>query len=465
MKKGPKQLIRFFSNLSLRWKIYLSLTAIVLPVFILTYVIEIRMTRPLLEEEIRQIGISVCKSLATDLTAYRLLDKPDEVEAKLVEMAWLQPSIARIDVVKKSGSELKVIASNLVEDPSLDLSDIITGTKSDERPRATYVKENDRKFWEIIYPIKENKKIVAYIRAEASVSLASQVENAFSKVIILGALLAIALLVLILSYYLRRMIENERMLRKAEFENVELSTQLHEVQRQLFINEKLAVMGQLTASFAHEIGTPLNSLSGHLQLLREDLESESQKNRVEIINSQVSRIEGIVKDFLASTHKPAQQKKLVQVSDVIERIVKLVTPRAKAIGTDVQIKISPKVEPLRVVPTDLEQVLLNLTNNALDALEQSNKRHRTLEFKASDPKENTKSILIEVSDSGDGIDADSLKKVLKPFFTTKPPGKGTGLGLTISQQLVKKYGGKLEVDSKPGVGTTVKVKIPYELPV
>src|SRR4029077_10301588 len=111
-------------------------------------------------------------------------------------------------------------------------------------------------------------------------------------------------LIFALSYFLRRTIENDRRLKEAESENLQLTHQLHEAQRRLMVSEKLAVMGQLTASFAHEIGTPLNAVGGHLQLLREDLlpvESSERKNlteRLEIVNGQVKKIEEIVKAFL-----------------------------------------------------------------------------------------------------------------------------------------------------------------------
>ncbi|MEW6056134.1 MAG: ATP-binding protein [Bdellovibrionota bacterium] len=443
----------------MRWKIYLSLTGILLPVFALTILVQTIVTRPLLEEEVRQIGTSVCRSLSTDIVAFRLLTQPNQLERRLIEMSWLQPSVVRLDVLVREKDFYKVVASSVTDDPTIE----VTTLDLDEAPKIELKEDSDRRFWAIFYPIKERKKVLGYVHAEVSLQLVDQVVGIFSKLAFLGAFLAIALLIGLLSYYLRRMIENERKLRRAESENVELTEQLHETQRQLFLNEKLAIMGQLTASFAHEIGTPLNSVSGHLQLLQSEVKSEGSRGRLDIINSQVSRIEGIVKDFLASTHTPARQRQLVDVLSLIERITKLVAPRIATIRAEVKIVTLDGLQPIRIVPTDLEQVLLNLTNNAIDALEKS-PNSRRLQYHAQTSKDAASRQILEITveDTGEGIAPTELKQVLKPFYTTKAPGQGTGLGLTISQRLIKKYGGRLELDSVLGKGTVIKVSIPYE---
>ncbi|MBI3542417.1 MAG: hypothetical protein HY075_03970 [Deltaproteobacteria bacterium] len=466
-----QRLSKAAERLSLGWKIYLSLAAILLPVFALTIFVQTQVISPLLEEEVRQIGISVCRSLSIDIAAGHLLARPEELESRLIEMTWQQPSIVRLDVLVRDPSQpslpgpitlpqaYKVVATNVVEDTPFDASTL----NVEDSPRTELRRSENRGYWEVIYPIKDktHRRPTGYIHAEVSLQLVHQVVGIFSRVALMGALLAIGLLIGLLSYYLRRMIGNERKLRKAEIENFELTQQLHETQRQLFLNEKLAIMGQLTASFAHEIGTPLNSLSGHLQLLRDGVK-ESESGRLEIINSQVARIEGIVKDFLASTHMPQQQKQLVDVAALVERITKLVAPRVNAIRATVRIDIPSGLEPLRAVPTDLEQVLLNLTNNSIDALESSD-GPRELVYNARVVGEGPRKTLeLFVRDTGPGIAPDVMKQVLKPFFTTKARGQGTGLGLAISQRLIKRYGGKLELDSKLGKGTSIKVSIPYD---
>lgn len=458
------RVLRATERLSLGWKIYLSLTIILIPVFVLTLFVQTQLTSPLLEDEVRLIGTSACRSLASDIIAFHLLGKPDQLEARLIEVTWQQPSVVRLDVLVPNPAPTgndpaprKIIASSVVEETPADLSALPVS----DTPQVELKREFGHGYWEIVYPIREHKKILGHIHAQVSLQLVHQVVGIFTKISFLGNLLAIFLLIGLLSYYLRHLIENERRLERAELKNVELIEQLHEIRRQLFLNEKLAIMGQMTASFAHEVGTPLNSMSGHLQLLREEVPEASKQSRIDVINSQVVRIEQIVKDFLASTHMPARQTELVDVKDLIQRIQKLVSPRIAAVGAEVHVDIAECLQPIRVVPTDIEQVLLNLTNNAIDALEKGTADRRLI-FQARQTGTDGRPILeILVCDTGEGIPPENIKQVLKPFFTTKAPGEGTGLGLTISQRLLKKYGGRVELESALGKGTTITVSIPY----
>src|SRR6185437_13692840 len=173
-----------------------------------------------------------------------------------------------------------------------------------------------------------------------------------------------------LSYFLRKTIANDRKLREAESQNLQLAEQLHEAERQLMNTEKLAVMGQLTASFAHEIGTPLTAIGGHLQLLKDELPSQnaSPLERVDVIDGQVQKIEGIVKSFLQSTAKPPSQKQLVDLSQIADKTLRIVKPRVDTLGVEIKRSFDRNIGPVRVVPLDVEQILLNLVNNSLDSM-------------------------------------------------------------------------------------------------
>jgi signal transduction histidine kinase len=122
--------------------------------------------------------------------------------------------------------------------------------------------------------------------------------------------------------------------------------------------------------------------------------------------------------------------------------------------------------PVRVVPLDIEQILLNLVNNSLDSLKAKNEARergkQALELSTQiDQRGGKPWAVVSVYDTGEGIRKGDLSNVLKPFFTTKRPGEGTGLGLTICQQLARKYGGVLEIDSKEGGWTRVTLRLPY----
>ena len=455
---------RLHRRLSLRWKIYSSLAAILIPVSLLVMAIQTAVTRPLLEEEVKMLGFSILRSLASDIKSMKLLQKQRLLEEQLIEIAWSQPSIVRLDVFALEGSMLKLTATNLSDDAPIDY----TTLNLDEAPRSYLRNDVSPSYWEITYPIKDRQnKTIGHIRMEISLNIVRQVVSTFSKVTVLGTVLSTLLLILLLSYYLRRMIENERRLRMAESANIFLNDQLSNLQRELHLKDKLALMGQLTASFAHEIGTPLNSLSGHVQLLKEELTEPQPSTRLEIINSQISRIESIVKDFLQSTHAPPQQKQLVNLRELLERMKQLIGPRLQQLNAHCSVETPQELGLVRLVPSDLEQVLLNLANNALDSIEAKLQRlgasyfAPTLQFTVVILSDHYW-LQVKVADNGEGIPPEELKNVLKPFYTTKAPGQGTGLGLTICQRLIKKAGGRIDIESELGKGTRILVTIPYD---
>ena len=135
--------------------------------------------------------------------------------------------------------------------------------------------------------------------------------------------------------------------------------------------EKFAVMGQLTASFAHEIGTPLTAIGGHLAASQgrdSRARNKSSLERVDVIDGQVQKIAGIVKSFLQSTAKPPSQRQLVDLNQIADKTLRIVKPRTDLLGVEVKRSYDRDMGPLRVVPLDLEQILLNLMNNSLDSI-------------------------------------------------------------------------------------------------
>jgi len=464
-----KRLLR--RRMDLQAKVILVLVAVILPTFLIVTIAENKFTLPILEEEMRQMGISAGKTLAAEIVSSRLLSLPNPgpaIENSFQELLFSQPAIARIDVLAKDPVTgiVKVVGSNIEDDPSAPppafslVESVATEYKLDDSGVG---------LWEINVPIEHRsrdprgpRKLLGTVHLVVTTKLVSRFVSTLWKTTAFAAGFSVVTLILVLSYFLRKTIANDRLLSQAESQNLQLTEQLHDVQRQLMNTEKLAVMGQLTASFAHEIGTPLNAIGGHLQLLREETASE----RLDIIAGQVSKIEEIVKSFLQSTAKPMSQRQLVDLNRVVDRTLGLVRPRMEALGVEIKRHFDHEMGPVRVVPLDIEQILLNLVNNSLDSLKSK-----------MDAKERTKLLLevatsigegkgkqwaqVSVYDTGEGIRKTDLDSVLKPFFTTKRPGEGTGLGLTICQQLAHKYGGNLEIDSKEGAWTRVTLKIPY----
>lgn len=469
---------RFSRHLNLQAKISLVLVAVILPTFLIVTVAENKFTLPIMNEEIRQIGINSGKTLAAEILSARLLSLSNPtpaIENALQEILYNQPEIVRLEVFAKDSATgmVKVVASNIEDDPSSppqNLSWVETVTSD------YHLDERGSGLWEIYVPIEHRsrdprgpKRIVGNVHVVVSTQLVGRIVTALWKTTATAAGFSVVSLILVLSYFLRKTIENDRLLRQVEFANIQLTEQLHDAQRQLLTNEKLAVMGQLTASFAHEIGTPLNAVGGHLQLLKEEILPHAGKGieeRLDIVNGQLTKIEKIVKSFLQSTEKPPSQKQLVDLNFLADKTLSIVAPRIDALRIDVKRKFDREMGPFRAVPLDLEQILLNLMNNSLDSIQakrkQKDRASFQMEIRTGVLKEQGKEWAeVSVYDTGEGIGKVDLKKVLKPFFTTKSPGEGTGLGLTICQQLAHKYGGNLLIDSKEGAWTRVTLKLPY----
>jgi signal transduction histidine kinase len=245
----------------------------------------------------------------------------------------------------------------------------------------------------------------------------------------------------------------------------QLNRLLADMRRDNASKVRLAALGQLAAQLAHEIGTPLSSVSGHLQLalLQRDLQPVL-RDRLEVSSREIERISRIVRDYLDSTRPLEPERQATDLPHLLDEAIELthavdsqMTPRALVVR---QIEPDAGDGALRNLITDpglLRQILVNLLTNALDAVDENGRV-----TVAARPEDD--GVLITVSDTGHGIPADDLKRIFEPFYTTKGRGKGTGLGLAICRQLTAALGGTISVESQPGRGSTFFVRLPASGP-
>jgi signal transduction histidine kinase len=226
------------------------------------------------------------------------------------------------------------------------------------------------------------------------------------------------------------------------------------LREELSQQERLAVAGQLTAAFAHEVGTPLNLVNSHLQLLIDEQSIDNQtRDRLNTIRLQIDRVGEIVRKLLGLTRPIEPKRELVHMPSLMEDLRRLWAPTLAARKARLQVRIQDDCL-VRLDRKQLEQVFINLVNNAVDAMPDGGSinievaRNRSLEWE------------FVLSDTGTGIPAEILNKVFKPMFSTKPEGKGTGLGLAICREIIKAHGGEIRVESLEGRGTTVRFTIP-----
>ncbi|HSB07674.1 MAG TPA: ATP-binding protein [Thermodesulfobacteriota bacterium] len=241
-----------------------------------------------------------------------------------------------------------------------------------------------------------------------------------------------------------------------------LNEALFESQRQLGQSEKLAALGQVTATMAHQMGTPLNSISGYIQLMvREGNLPPKERERLMIIESQLDRLADSVKNLLSFTRQPKPQLRSLGVNEVLDELIHLSEPWFHARNVKISTLLSPNLSPILGDPTHLQTLFLNLITNALDAMPKGGTLTiKTRHGSGSLPSGDGEWIEIGITDTGIGITEESKKRIFEPFYTTKKLGEGTGLGLAICNQIIKEHSGRIDVESEVGKGSTFFVFIP-----
>ncbi|MBU0698159.1 MAG: two-component sensor histidine kinase [Proteobacteria bacterium] len=233
--------------------------------------------------------------------------------------------------------------------------------------------------------------------------------------------------------------------------------------QQVIETGKLASIGELAAGIAHEINNPVAIMveeAGWIQDLLEEEEFRQSENLDEFnralkqINTQGKRCKEITHKLLSFARKTDSRKQQVQINELIEDVVGLSSQRAKYSNVVISTKLEKDLPALQASETELQQVFMNLINNALDAME---KKGGTLEIAS---QLNGAHIEIDIADNGPGIPEANLARIFDPFFTTKPVGKGTGLGLSICYGIIKKMGGDIDVRSVVDMGTKFRIRLP-----
>jgi two-component system, LuxR family, sensor kinase FixL len=241
-----------------------------------------------------------------------------------------------------------------------------------------------------------------------------------------------------------------------------LNEQILRQQQALIQSEKMAAMGTMAAGIAHEIANPLANMDCLLQLARRQFAgAEISSGTLASMQEQIGRIERIARELTAFAHPEGAEWRLMSPSEIVRDALHLLRFEHRLRKVDVQCNCFSKACDVHGQPQAMQQVLVNVILNALDAMEDV-PEPRLLIRSGCDEEW----CRIEIEDNGYGIEAEKVERIFEPFFTTKPAGRGTGLGLSISATLVQRHGGRCEVDSTPGRGTTFRILLPaHSVPV
>lgn len=228
--------------------------------------------------------------------------------------------------------------------------------------------------------------------------------------------------------------------------------------------ESLASLTNLAASVAHEIKNPLGSISIHIQLIQKALEKARKTDgmlpdaaftdkHLAIVNEEIERLNQIIVDFLFAVRPVSATLELVDVNEELRAFTSFVQPELEKKNISLEVHLAEKLPRILLDTKLFKQVLINLAQNAIAAMENSSERKLLVTSKVSGDR-----FLVAVADTGCGMDTDTVARVFEPYFTTK--AKGTGLGLTMVYKIIKEFSGDIDVKSFPGEGTIFTISLP-----
>jgi signal transduction histidine kinase len=317
--------------------------------------------------------------------------------------------------------------------------------------------------------------------------IASAQEQYRNKMRMYALIIGLALLMLLVFIFWRngRHRQNANRLLQKQKEDIENAlSRLQLTQKQLIQSEKMASLGELTAGIAHEIQNPLNFVNNFAEVnieLLDEMETELKsgdneealaiasdvKQNLEKIRHHGQRADGIVKGMLQHSRASSDTKEPTDVNKLADEYLRLayhgLRAKDKNFNAELETNFDPKLPPVNLVPQDIGRVLLNLFTNAFYATEQRKKiaaGNYSPVVKVSTAKIGD-NLEIKVRDNGNGIPEDIRNKIMQPFFTTKPTGEGTGLGLSMSYDIVVKgHGGSIQIESNENEYTEFIILIP-----
>lgn len=492
--------------------------AVVSVVGVSTY-IAMLLTRQLVEEEIYGKACTQARATAHQLVNEDALQDTEKLQTVLKQMQHDLPGVRQADVYLH-GSTHRLAATTAPQGEHLELDNTPGIERYDEFERpddeSLTIETHHGRFWVIGVTIQSQGQPVGCLNLTVSKSQTSIVtrELVFRNLLLMLASLVVVILAIHI-FFLRavrapvkdmtRVMEEaekgqlhvraqlhsmdeigvlaahlNRMLRRIENFNTELerkvqestaglaqaneelrriNEELFETQKKLARSERLAVAGQLAASLAHEIGTPLNSISGHVQLLarRRDAD-ESTRRRLQIIEKQIDNIVRTVNQLLSWSRKFELKVELIDLRRVAEEAIVLSSPALQVRKIQVKLVTANGLPKIHGDGGYLQQVFLNLINNSMDAMPRGGALRIEMQLADGGGRE----VAIRVVDNGAGMSPETMVHIFDPMFTTKRMGTGTGLGLAICEQIIHQHGGTIHVQSEPGQGTTFTLLLPID---
>lgn len=493
--------------MALRTRLIVGVSIVVALVLGVESVVEIRLFEETAERELRETGLVMAQSVADDLELRPTSPRADELVADLHEFEESAPSIRAISIIQLVNGAPAVVASTTSSESPAALSlarDLLT--LGDQAPR------DDGEMSRVAMRSAPAGGTPVAVVVTMSMTPIAQLRTRGRLVSLWLVPLAVIVAIVVLDQILRRVVYapvkamretmaragagdlsaraavfrpdemgevarglNEMLDRLSGFnqaleervtavttaldrsheERIESYRQMLVLRDALADADRLATIGQTAASVAHQVGTPLNLISGHVQLLLEqrDLDPDLAR-RLHLVLEQIGRVSDAIRSLLEHTRRPGETAP-IDVGSLLDSIVNLVRPRLAAARVTLEADLARSLPKVRGHRDELEMALLNLVSNAVDAMPGGG----VLRVAASST---AAQVTIGLSDSGAGITPELLPRIFDPWVTTKPEGRGTGLGLSITRDVIARLGGCVDVTSEPGHGTTFTITLPAD---
>lgn len=473
------------------------------------------LARQWIEEDLEERAISFAREIAVTIRDRRDFENRRLLASQIRRISRIRPNVLQLDILVFDGEETRMAASSGSE-ARLPFTRADAGTIRRGRVISRLVEDGAGRYWEILAPITVEGVVEGAVAAKFSSQRVDQLTARLAvwgfamtavSVAVMGLLMSLAVR-LVVDRPVSRFMSAIRRIRDGDagvtvdlaghdefgalarhfnemmavvnrfsaelqvrvkqataeldrrYDEVQhLNALLFEVQRKLTTAERLALSGRLMAEVAHEVGTPLHSVAGHLELLRRDLppalKTDDLLRRLDVIEAQVARVIEIISRLLDVTRRPADDSRPVDVNALVREMAELVRPGLATADLSLAVTPAAVLPPVEGHPDQLQQVVLNLLTNAIDATPAGG--HIEIATRALPDQGEVE---VSVADTGVGIPAADRPHIFDPFFSTKPARRGTGLGLFITAQIVRDHKGRIEVDSAPGQGSTFRVLLP-----
>ena len=489
---------------SLRAKIVGLTVGVVLPVMAMTTALTVRLSRNALEDDLRTSGLALARELAASAVERHGAERETLLQREIGSVAGRGGLVRDVAIYAVGPAGLVVRAHGGTPEPP----DASVEVAAREGQEIVVVKhEALSRLWRVTVPIWEGKRSVGAVALTLPLARADALAGRIEHQAVLLGVSAMCLLVGALSAFMNRALAaplgrilqvmgwaeggdlgarapedrqdevgqvalglNRMLERVASFQaelarrvseaTAQLRTtneRLYAAQQQVGRNERLAAAGELAAAMAHNVGTPLTGVVGHLQLLEEEVAEPAVKERLRRIQGQVDRAVAAARQFLGAA-RPAPLRTPVDVKALLADLLLLVSPESQRKGIAVAQAFAEELPTIPADPNQLQELFLGLITNALDAMGAGGTLQVAVE--AGQSEEGSPMIRVVLSDTGSGIPPENLAKVFEPFFTTRSSSGGTGLGLAIARRITREHGGSIRLESEPGHGTRAIVELP-----